>query len=74
MEPLFNGLLDELISGLERNPRRSWVLSSMRTTVREFYLEDTEVRERGVAYLERILRIVGIDRVNCAFCRYLIFI
>jgi hypothetical protein len=74
MEPLFNGLLDELISGLERNPRRSWVLSSMRPTVREFYLEDTEVRERGVAYLERILRIVGIDRVNCAFCRYLIFI
>ena len=74
LEPLINALLDRLIQDLPANPKKAWVIASMQPTVKEFYLEDTEARERCVDYLKRILSTVGIQTTEGAFAKYLIFI
>jgi hypothetical protein len=70
MEPLMNALLERIIQGISSNPRKSWLIKEMEPTVQEFYLEDTEVRERCVDYLERILGVFGIKSTNGAFEKY----
>jgi hypothetical protein len=72
-EPLANSLLDRLIEGIQRHPGREWVLEQMDPFVAEFYLEDTELRERCLAYIERIFGILGILDDGGAFRKYLIF-
>ena len=72
LQGFINELLDRLLKGLPANPRKSWVLGEMEPTVRSFYLEDTEARERCVDYLEQILHIVGIESANGAFAKYFI--
>lgn len=73
-EPLFNELLDQLIKELPQNPKKSLVIKSMEPLVEKFHLEDTELRERCVIYIERILKILDIRNVNRAFWKYFIFI
>ena len=73
-EPLFNELLDQLIKELPQNPKKSLVIKSMDPLVEKFHLEDTELRERCVIYIERILKILDISNVNRAFWKYFIFI
>lgn len=72
-EQWLNELLDRLLSDLPQHPSKRWVIDQMTPTVRNMYLEDTEVRERFVEYLVRINRIVGIESTNGAFATYLIF-
>ena len=74
MEPLFNDLIDRLIIGLPQHSQRSWVLAQMDPVVAAFHLEDTELRERCIAYIERLLGVLSIHRVNGAFWKYLVFI
>jgi len=74
LEPLINSLLDRLIQDLRANPRKPWVIAPMEPAVQQFYLEDTEARERCVDYLEKILSIVGIQNTGGAFAKYFIFI
>lgn len=73
LEPLFNSLLDTLIDGLTRNPRKSWVLGVMEPVVERFHLEDTEARDPCIDYLERILSILEINSTEGAFAKYMIF-
>jgi Domain of unknown function (DUF4844) len=73
-EPLFNELLDQLNKELPQNPKKSLVIKSMDPLVEKFHLEDTEVRERCVIYIERILKVLDISNVNRAFWKYFIFI
>jgi hypothetical protein len=73
-EPLFNELLDQLIKELPQNPKKSLVIKSMDPLVEKFHLEDTELRERCVIYIERILKVLDIKNVNRAFWKYFIFI
>jgi len=73
LEPLINDLLDRLLTGIEANPQKSWVLSQMNPTVAAFYLEDTEARDPCVDYLEQTLVILGIPGADGAFQKYLIF-
>jgi Domain of unknown function (DUF4844) len=73
-EPLFNELLDQLIKELPQNPKKSLVIKSMDPLVEKFHLEDTELRERCVIYIERILKVLDISNVNRAFWKYFIFI
>jgi hypothetical protein len=73
LEPLFNSLLDTLIDGLAKNPRKSWVLGVMEPVVERFHLEDTEARDSCVDYLERILSILEIQSTDGAFFKYMIF-
>jgi uncharacterized protein DUF4844 len=74
LEPLINDLLERLIQQLPTNPSKSGVIMAIEPTVKGFYLEDTEPRERCVAYLQRILAIIGIQNTGCAFAKYLILI
>ena len=73
-EPLFNELLYQLIKELPQNPKKSLVIKSMDPLVEKFHLEDTELRERCVIYIERILKVLDIKNVNRAFWKYFIFI
>lgn len=70
--PLLNGLLDEIIGGIQENPRLDWVLEKMEPFVARFYLEDTELRESCITYLERIFAILGIPNDDGAFVKYMI--
>ncbi len=74
LEPLINDMLDTLIEGLPANPRKSWVLSEMKKTVALFYLEDTELREPSVEYIAQVIKVLGIQRTDWAFARYMIFL
>jgi Domain of unknown function (DUF4844) len=68
-----NDLLDRLIGGLISHPKKRWVILQMEPTVERMHLEDTEARERFVAYLEAINKSVGISSTNGAFAFKLIF-
>lgn len=70
--PHLNALLDRIIEGVQQNPRRDWVLEQMDPFVAEFYLEDTELRERCISYLSRIFVILGIPDDDGAFKKYMI--
>lgn len=73
LEPLMNDLLDRLLRGIEAHPTDVWVIEQMDRTVDAFHLEDTEARERCIAYLERVFDIFGIPDDRGAFRKYLIF-
>jgi len=73
LEPLFNSLLDRLISGVKANPTDTWVLGQMDSTVEAFHLEDTEARERCLVYIDRVFKILGMPNDRGAFRKYLIF-
>jgi hypothetical protein len=73
LEPLINSLLDRLISGVQENPTDSWVLAQMEPTVDAFHLEDTEARERCLAYLDKMFKILGMQDDRGAFRKYMIF-
>lgn len=68
-----NELLDRLIVNLANQPSKRWVILQMSPTVDRMYLEDTEARERFIAYFEQINKIVGISSTNGAFAFKLIF-
>ena len=72
MQGYINELTDRLLKGVSANPRKSWVLAEMEPTVKSFYLEDTEARDRCVDYLEWILHTLGIESANGAFAKYFI--
>lgn len=73
-EPLLNSLIERIAEGVRRFPSREWVLEQMDSFVAEFYLEDTELRERCVLYIERIFSILGIPDDGGAFINYMIFL
>lgn len=73
LEPLINTMLDRLLSGVRSNPTDVWVIQQMDSTVDAFHLEDTEARERCLAYIERVFKILGIPNDRGAFRKYMIF-
>lgn len=73
-EPLLNELLDQLIQDLPKHPKKSFVIKSLDPFVEKFHLEDTELRERCIIYVERILKALDINDVNRAYWKYFIFI
>jgi hypothetical protein len=75
-EKNLNELLDRLIANLANlanQPSKRWVIHQMAPTVDRMYLEDTEARERFIAYFKEINTIVGISSTNGAFAFKLIF-
>jgi Domain of unknown function (DUF4844) len=73
LEPLINSLLDRLIAGVQENPTDAWVLGQMDATVEAFHLEDTEARERCLAYIGKVFKILGLPDDRGAFRKYMIF-
>jgi hypothetical protein len=72
LEPLINSLLDRLVAGVQGNPTDLWVLEQMDSTVDAFHLEDTEARERCIAYLDGVFKILGMPNDRGAFRKYMI--
>jgi hypothetical protein len=56
-----NELLDRLVASVAAHPTKAFVLSEFRRTLAEFDSSDSEERDRLLAYLERIMDIVGIE-------------
>ena len=54
-------LIQTLITKLPSRPRRSFVLSTMKSTLASFANQDTEEQEQMLRYCERILEILGIN-------------
>ena len=75
LEPLMNAMLDRVIAGVETNSSDLWVIEQMDSTVEAFHLEDTEARERCIAYIERVFKILGrseerrVGKECCGTCR-----
>ena len=72
MTPIIDRLLDHLLAGAKDNPTEQWVIKQIDPAVAEFYLEDTEVREPCVDYIERIFKIFGMKGSNGAFEKYML--
>ena len=68
-----NELLDRVLQGIEAHPSQRWLFNEMAPTVSGMALEDTEVRERYVDYLQRVDSIFGIASTHGAFATDLIF-
>lgn len=61
LSALFNELLDHLISGIEQNPSKLWVMKQFQLPLTAMGVEDTEAREHFGVHLERLMDILGID-------------
>lgn len=60
-EAKINSLFDRLIKGIEKNPRKSFVLSEFAVTLKQFDDADSEEQDRACEYLEQIMDIVHIE-------------
>ena len=67
-------MLDKIILGIEQNPKKSWLVSVMKPTIQEIYLEDTEARERFVEYIQKIFGIVGATISGTEFSEYMFYL
>ena len=63
-ERLVNAMLDSLVGGLERRPRKSFVLSKFKSAMAVFPTDDSEDMDRLCGYLEQVLDTLGIDGSN----------
>ena len=68
-----NDLLTRVQRGIEAHPSQRWLFEEMAPTVSGMALEDTEVRDRYIDYLERLDKIFGITSTHGAFATDLIF-
>ncbi len=66
-----DNMLDKIIVGIEKNPKKSWLVSEMKPTIQEIYLEDTEARDRFVAYTQQVFGIVGATISGSEFSEYM---
>ena len=56
-----NELLDRLVAAIAAHPTKAFVLSEFRRTLTKFDSADSEERDQLLAYLERIMDIVGME-------------
>ncbi len=67
MEEQLNILLNNLIIGLQKNPRKSFVLNNFKATLRQVSEYDSEDRDMFLIYLEQIMGILNIKSSNELF-------
>lgn len=60
-ERAVNAMLDRLSVGLEKWPRKSYVLSEFLEMLKGFEHEDTEEREEACTYCELVMEILSIE-------------
>lgn len=60
-QAVVDGVITSLISNLPSAPKRSNVLRTFKTALGTFTEADSEERDQCLAYLERIMKIVGVD-------------
>ena len=56
-----NALLESLISNIEKNPQKDFVLNEFMNALANFDEEDTEEKEQACEYLEQIMTILDIE-------------
>lgn len=68
---VLNGLLDRLLSDVEANPSKLWVLIEFQKALVLVEEEDTEGREHFGMEMENIMDILGIDSSDGLLAAYL---
>ena len=71
LSALVNHLLDELITGVEGNPSKLWVMQRFQRVLQALWGEDTEGKEHVGYELQRIMKILGIARSDGLLAFYL---
>jgi hypothetical protein len=61
LQARLNALLDRLIAGLPSSPTEEYVLREFQSALPLFEPENSEDRDRFLAYLEEVMTIVGIE-------------
>lgn len=61
LQTRLDALLDRLIAELPSSPTKEYVLREFQATLPLFESEDSEDRDRFLAYLDQIMTIVGIE-------------
>lgn len=62
-----NIALNQIIEVVKANPKKSAVLSSVKSSLRNFHDFDSEENERALYYFEKSLEILGIESSNELF-------
>ncbi len=62
-----NLVVDQLLAGLRKAPRKSFVLAIIKDSLYGFERFDSEEQERALRYFDRILRILGAQGSNQLF-------
>ena len=70
-EKAVNKMVDRVVAGLKKSPRKSFVLSEFQTMLDRYDSPESEEREEICAYCERVMSIVGIDRSDGLLNRWL---
>ena len=60
-ETAVNAMLDRLRIGLQRSPRKSYVLSEFAKLLKDFDGEDSEEKEEACEYCEEVMALLGIE-------------
>lgn len=55
-----DGLLDDLLTELPKDPHRSMVLKKFKQAMEKFSISESEERDQFLMYLQRIMAVVGI--------------
>lgn len=63
-QALVDGIIDELVATLPRQPRKSQVLATFKRRIAPAQFWDTEERERIAAYLDEIMTVAGMNGSN----------
>ena len=71
LDEILNVLVDRLLNGIERNPRKLWVLTQFKPSLESVESEDTETREHFGMEIESIMEIRDIDSSDGLLTCYL---
>jgi hypothetical protein len=66
-----DALVDRLLSGVEQNPTKRWVLAQFQHSLKAVQGEDTEGRDHFGMEVEMIMDILGIDGSDGLLTHYL---
>lgn len=64
-------LINDLVSGIEENPSKGWVMQQFKPSLEELYGEDTEARDHYGDHLELIMDILDIESSDGILSFYL---
>ncbi len=64
-------LINYLVSGIEENPSKGWVMQQFKPSLEELYGEDTEARDHYGDHLELIMDILDIESSDGILSFYL---
>jgi hypothetical protein len=70
-EETVNKMLDRVLVGLPKKPRKAFVLAEFQTMLDSYDSPETEEREEICVYCERIMSVLGIERSDGLLNRWL---